>query len=222
VAEWTFVCAAVIAQGCVVHEERCTRNAECDDYRAGFCSKSGFCTKECVRSIDCPCGSICATGCGICLRVDFSGPATCFPYREGLSTEEVLGTCRRDIATMQSSGRSDDSSSDALAEADVLDAGDEGVTNGTCDLKRVSLPICAQSPPTDASTANGDVSVQDVEASASDTVGETDESTDLAEANPPGTTAEAGREGAAIDAPLDEASADISVAETGADTESEP
>ncbi len=85
--------AAPLGAGCVGQRaEVCQVNSDC---AAGtVCSGEGFCTWECAQDQDCPCGSFCARTCGLCVRDDFLGPATCFAFQNGLDTDAVLGACR--------------------------------------------------------------------------------------------------------------------------------
>ena len=72
---------------------RCEAQSDCLAQGA-VCSTRGYCEKECSTSEDCPCGSYCAEGCGLCIRADNTGAATCFPSDNGLTVNETLGVCR--------------------------------------------------------------------------------------------------------------------------------
>jgi hypothetical protein len=72
----------------------CERQSDCTRMDAGFCSGAGFCESECASSTDCPCGSFCAKTCNICVRDDLKGPATCFPFSQGMTVAEILGVCQ--------------------------------------------------------------------------------------------------------------------------------
>lgn len=75
---------------------RCTRNEDCTSGGVrGVCSSRGFCRTECESDVDCPCNAFCAEPCGVCIRNDLGGPATCFAEDHFLS-EEILGVCLRD------------------------------------------------------------------------------------------------------------------------------
>ena len=72
---------------------QCRSQKDCAD--AGMiCSGNGFCRQECATDAECPCGSVCATTCGLCLRLGSGIPVTCFAYNRGLSREEAMGACR--------------------------------------------------------------------------------------------------------------------------------
>lgn len=88
------VVAALLPLGssCISNRKApCVRSSDCAN---GYCGADGFCETECSRDEDCPCGSRCAIGCGICIRDDGTGPATCEPFDRGLSLAEILGVCR--------------------------------------------------------------------------------------------------------------------------------
>jgi hypothetical protein len=96
---WGWCClvgSCLVVPSCIAHRpDKCSESSDCTD---GFCNARGFCESECTANIDCPCGSWCATSCGICIRDDLKGPATCEPSGHGLSTKDVLGVCREAIA----------------------------------------------------------------------------------------------------------------------------
>lgn len=110
----------------------CSSHEDCKD---GFCNGRGFCDYECRDARDCPCGSFCARSCNLCVRDDRTGPATCFAFRHGLNTAEVLGACRADV----------DGSPPAATASAVKDA--TGEDAGTCALPPPTLPACLNSPP---------------------------------------------------------------------------
>lgn len=77
--------------GCIGERpEKCTYHSDCRD---SFCSAQGFCVSECDQDRDCPCGSVCVKGCGLCVREDGAGLATCFAINRGVSAAEALGSC---------------------------------------------------------------------------------------------------------------------------------
>lgn len=124
----------VLSFSCIHHRpQSCQRQSDC----AGeICSSRGFCTHECKKDVDCPCGSICATSCGICIRADQAGPATCFAFQAGLDTPTLLGACR-----------------DVDAALD-----DGGVEDGRCNAQLIVSAMCLDSPPLDAGLdANGEL-----------------------------------------------------------------
>ena len=87
-------CFIVALAGCIGNRpRRCEQHSDCLPYDS-VCSTRGFCAQECTRSEDCPCGSYCAEGCGICIRSDNVGAATCFASDTGLTAAETLGVCR--------------------------------------------------------------------------------------------------------------------------------
>ena len=93
------VVMAAIAMGGVIwasacvksHEPPCSRQSDCSG--GTICSGVGFCESECANQSDCLPGSFCAPGCGICIRNDLQGPATCFAQSRGLSDAEVFQAC---------------------------------------------------------------------------------------------------------------------------------
>lgn len=118
-----------VTSSCVADRpEKCIYTSDCSDH--SFCDSQGFCQRECLEHRDCPCGSFCASSCGICLRNDDlgQGPATCFPLRNGLTTADVLGVCRADLATP--------------VEAPSSSVADGGM----CSAAPRSLPDCPRSP----------------------------------------------------------------------------
>lgn len=74
------------------HPKSCTQSGDCQP--GGLCDGQGFCTHECRSNVDCPCGSSCNRSCGLCLRVDTGGLATCFAIDRNVSINEALGACR--------------------------------------------------------------------------------------------------------------------------------
>lgn len=120
--------AAVISLAACLGRSRaaaCTSDAECT---VGFCNVRGFCESECHVDADCPCGSFCARSCGICLRNDRTGPATCFPFRHGLDTAAVLGVCR-------------------FEDGGVVETPTAASDGGVCNPDPIDEPSCVQSPP---------------------------------------------------------------------------
>jgi hypothetical protein len=93
---------------CIGHRpRRCSAHTDCAADQE-FCDTRGFCQQECSQMADCPCGSYCATGCGLCIRVDNRGPGTCFGVESGLGVQEVLGVCasflRQDLPQQEDGG----------------------------------------------------------------------------------------------------------------------
>ena len=88
-----YLASAALALGACIgnHPKACMRNSECP---GAICDGQGFCAQECVRDSDCPCGAVCDTSCGLCLRADNGGIATCFAANRNLSVREALGACR--------------------------------------------------------------------------------------------------------------------------------
>ena len=85
------------ASACVSNPaDSCRYHSDCQrDGKAGVCAANGFCERECMTDTDCPCGSFCASSCGICLTDDLAAPATCFAQERGLASDEVIsGACR--------------------------------------------------------------------------------------------------------------------------------
>ncbi len=85
----------------------CRNNSDCvlraadgspTDMRAGVCTMRGFCRRECEEHTDCPCGSFCASTCGLCMRNDGLGSATCFGHDNSYSDGELLGLCGHQAA----------------------------------------------------------------------------------------------------------------------------
>jgi hypothetical protein len=148
----------------------CRTQTDCEtDGQDGFCTNGGFCARECVRDTDCPCGSFCAVGCGLCIRDDCAGAATCFANDRGLDNETVLGVCRdercRPSGVDASTGPTDAGvvgAGDAGA-IDARDGGspDAGVPDGSaqedsgagrriCDVAPAVLPMCVHAAQLDA------------------------------------------------------------------------
>jgi hypothetical protein len=157
-----FFAIALVATGllgtpaaCVgVRPLECGSHSDCQTGGQGqFCNGRGFCESECHADTDCPCGSFCARSCGLCIRNDLAGPATCFAFERGLTTTETLGACRGD---------------DDAAPTPVI-ASEAGVREGgVCDLPLLTLPICLPSPPETVADAGPDTnaSVSDGDAAA--------------------------------------------------------
>lgn len=119
----------------------CSNNSDCllatdPERQIGICSARGFCRSECDADEDCPCGSYCADGCGVCIRDDRAGPATCFGADNAYSTAELLSVCAVDARhdeSMLDGGASDAGTSrrracppDApLPSCDRIDAGQQ-------------------------------------------------------------------------------------------------
>lgn len=125
-----WVLAVSLPQACIGDRPvTCRTSSDCE---SSFCADSGFCDRECREHIDCPCGSVCATSCGLCVRLDGRGPATCFALSRGLDTNEVLGACREHQLSQETLG--------------------EGGDTGTCDEEPPTLPVCLGSPPSEGET----------------------------------------------------------------------
>ena len=150
-----FVFCAVVSCIGTSRAKECSSNSECS---TGFCGLRGFCTAECHADTECPCGAFCATACGICLRHDLAGPATCFAFRQGLSTADVLGVCRAAV---------EDAASPPINDAGLVEA-------GACNQPPLTLPQCIDSPP-EADDGGKDGSV-DASASATADTGFTADS----------------------------------------------
>lgn len=73
---------------------RCETHGDCA-VDGAVCSTRGFCQRECDLDGDCPCGSYCAVGCGMCVSLDNQGTATCFASDNGLDVRELIGACGR-------------------------------------------------------------------------------------------------------------------------------
>jgi hypothetical protein len=175
------VFAWVSATACIGgRPQTCTVTADCG--AGSVCGTEGFCVAECQSSRDCPCGGFCATGCGLCVRFDLAGPATCFAFQEGLTTSDVLSAC---------AGSALDASTMLLSPLPALQDG------GACLQPPLTLPMCVNSPPlVDAAptTTEGDGSTSEVsplDAPESDAQGSSEGAS---------TGSEAGRpEGAAVE-----------------------
>jgi hypothetical protein len=118
--------ALLSADACVPDRPASCRTPS--DCQSGICNLQGFCESECTQDRDCPCGAHCATVCGLCVRDDGLGPATCFAFERGLTTDLVLGTCRVDGGVLV---------------PDAASVGDGGV----CQSPPPTLPSCVASPP---------------------------------------------------------------------------
>lgn len=84
--------AALVAACIGNHPKTCSRSGECQP--GGICDGQGFCARECACDADCPCGSTCSPICGLCLRRDTGGLATCFAVDRNVRVNEALGACR--------------------------------------------------------------------------------------------------------------------------------
>ena len=160
------LCAACIGQ----RPQVCQSNADCAF--GTVCGGDGFCTWECAASNDCPCGSFCSPSCGLCIRNDFRGPATCFAFQNGLDTDAVRGACRADfpdgnqgaaatnggVPVPQMAPNDAQLSESSTGDASLAtDSGDGAVAlstgsddSGECTLPLLTLPMCVSSPPIDA------------------------------------------------------------------------
>jgi hypothetical protein len=95
------------------------------------------------------CGSFCAPSCGVCIRDDRMGPATCFAFRHGYDTAAILGAC----------GASPDAASvrDSAVETDA-EADGEALSSANAGPCSLLLPVCRESPPiVDAAQVDGSV-----------------------------------------------------------------
>jgi hypothetical protein len=87
------VVVAGLMMACVGnHPKACIQSSDCQP--GGFCDGQGFCDHECRQSTDCPCGSSCNRGCGLCLRSDTGALATCYAIDQNVSEAEALGACQ--------------------------------------------------------------------------------------------------------------------------------
>jgi len=88
-----FGLVVIVGLACIARRpERCEQTSSCAV--GSVCDGLGFCVSECKQDNDCPCGAYCNPGCGICLRQESGGLATCFAARHQLSAVETLGACR--------------------------------------------------------------------------------------------------------------------------------
>lgn len=178
-----FVACVTAIVACIgVRPAVCEGNSDCGS--GAVCGGAGFCISECTAASDCPCGAFCAQSCGLCLRTDFAGPATCFAYQNGLDTTGVLGACRSDIGDASTPaaagpvGLADGplgnvgASAEGGGGAPVADgAGSVGSATEArvCDQPPISLPSCLQSPPNiDAAPGSDAPSKSDQPADAAD------------------------------------------------------
>lgn len=148
---------ATSTNGCIPpRTNECRVQSDCGG--SGICSLRGYCVRECEEHQDCPCGAFCAPGCGLCLRDDRGGAATCFARREGLTTDDVLGVCRDDLSR--------DAGADGAAETGAgEDPGGAEADGGALPVAsacRRAAPVCEETP------AAADGSVEDAEADALD------------------------------------------------------
>jgi hypothetical protein len=121
-------------QSCIASRgSTCSLQSDCQS-QGQFCAGSGFCQAECRADVDCPCGSHCAVTCGICVRNDLLGPATCVAFQSGLSTNDVLGACSVVPPTA---------------------AADAGQGDGRLCMPQVTQPSCVTSPPVAAAGSGG-------------------------------------------------------------------
>ncbi len=98
-------CTTERGKSCEQHSQCVAARRASDAGDAGvgsYCSNEGHCTKECVDDKDCPCGSICAATCGVCLGIDLDAGvvkrATCFTASVEFS--EILSACRGDLSDL--------------------------------------------------------------------------------------------------------------------------
>jgi hypothetical protein len=155
VARWAilgfFGLSGTVGVACIGdHPKACTESSECQP--GGICDGQGFCTHECRQDADCPCGSSCNRSCGICLRNDTGGLATCFAIERNVSVKEALGACRaQDVPLL-----SRDASVDAEASGD-LDGGaclpEPAVMMCDLDAGTMMEPGADAAPPPDGGTA---------------------------------------------------------------------
>jgi hypothetical protein len=94
---WVLALGIMAVSSCIGERpRRCETQRDCGGENS-VCSTRGFCQNECSQDADCPCSSYCAIGCGICLRSDNTGAATCFAGENGLSAPDILGVCSSSI-----------------------------------------------------------------------------------------------------------------------------
>lgn len=139
---------ALFPNGCISDRgDICRTNSDC---ASGFCSASGFCDRECKDDRDCVCGSYCGASCGLCLRDDGAGPATCYALRRGLSTQDVLGACRvsppAPTDTGGASGEGDATTTGGAATSGNRGDDPEELVNH-CSLAPLDQPKCLESLP---------------------------------------------------------------------------
>ena len=151
----------------------CSFTSECE---SSICNIRGFCESECRTNADCPCGAFCATTCGVCLRNDRRGPASCFAFRHGYDTNAVLGAC---LAGRSLEGSNGDATTEDDAAA-VSASSPEAAASGTGPCQLVE-PVCKESPPLDGApddapgAEDGDAPEDEASADAdADAAGDTD------------------------------------------------
>jgi hypothetical protein len=94
---WVLLWSTLTISSCIGERpRRCETQRDCAGENS-VCSTRGFCQSECSQDLDCPCSSYCAVGCGVCLRSDNTGAATCFAGENGLSAPDILGVCSSSI-----------------------------------------------------------------------------------------------------------------------------
>ncbi|HJL17295.1 MAG TPA: hypothetical protein RMH99_16630 [Sandaracinaceae bacterium LLY-WYZ-13_1] len=118
----------------------CRNNSDCllaegdGGTRIGICSARGFCRTECRDDGDCPCGSFCAAGCGVCIRNDRAGPATCFGYDNFQSSGQLLGVCLVGVGPDGGPPSRPECPDDApLPSCDRVDAGSDASDAGSSE-----------------------------------------------------------------------------------------
>jgi hypothetical protein len=141
------VVGLVLPLGCVgSRPNSCRLNSDCAT--GSFCDGDGFCYQECRKDSDCPCGSTCSGACGICVRDDHLGPATCVPFQHGLTTAEVLGACLRSTSGPAPAASEGSAGENEMASVDA--------STRQCPLVIPTLPLCLPSPPEDAGSDASD------------------------------------------------------------------
>lgn len=113
--------------GCIGPRDSCERHSDC---ASGICSANGYCQTECKANRDCPCGAHCEASCGVCIRDDGAGAATCFAFHHGVGRDEVLGACGL--------GAPETSPTEA------------GTDDRVCAPHVLTLPECVEDPPAPA------------------------------------------------------------------------
>lgn len=135
-------------------ETPCRTNSDCvlhaDSGRLGICSAHGFCRRECNLAEDCPCGSFCAA-CGVCVRNDLAGPATCFGLDNFHSDAELVGAC---VGSAPPPAARDDCPNDVTAPVcNRVDGGRDAAEAAPLDAGPSTDP---SEPPADAGAADTD------------------------------------------------------------------
>lgn len=99
--------AVACALACTAERGRvCERQSQCvgDGGGGRFCTNEGHCARECTEDRDCPCGTVCATSCGVCVGIDFDAGTvsrgTC--YTASVEVVELRNACQHDLRDLPS------------------------------------------------------------------------------------------------------------------------